>query len=168
MPNFLLDSNFFIQAHRIIYPLDVVTGFWNKVKELASEEKIISIDKVKNEIYKNEDELKKWMNVNLSPQFFKDSQLPEVLVNYSKIVHWAQARSDFYIQRALTDFLEYENADSWLVAYALTLNKDCILVTQEVSQPNRKSSIKIPDVCNAFGIQAMNTIEMFRILKETF
>jgi len=32
MQIYLVDSNFFIQAHRAIYPLDIATGFWNKVK----------------------------------------------------------------------------------------------------------------------------------------
>ena len=31
MSKFIVDSNFFIQAHRSIYPLDVVQSFWLKV-----------------------------------------------------------------------------------------------------------------------------------------
>jgi hypothetical protein len=31
MSIYLVDSNFFIQAHRATYPLDIATGFWNKV-----------------------------------------------------------------------------------------------------------------------------------------
>ncbi len=55
---FLVDANFFIQAHRAIYPLDVATSFWKKVKYIADNGTIISLDKVKNEIYRNEDDLK--------------------------------------------------------------------------------------------------------------
>ena len=40
---FLVDTNFFIQAHRVSYPLDVVPSFWNKVKNLADNDKIISV-----------------------------------------------------------------------------------------------------------------------------
>lgn len=53
MSDYLLDSNFFIQAHRACYPLDVVTSFWIKVSNLAAEGKLKSIDKVKIEIYDN-------------------------------------------------------------------------------------------------------------------
>ena len=60
MSNFIVDTNFFIQAHRENYPLDVAPSFWNKVKALALREKLISIDKVRKEIYDYEDELKKW------------------------------------------------------------------------------------------------------------
>ncbi len=51
MQIYLVDSNFFIQAHRAIYPLYIATGFWNKVKMLADKGTIFSIDKVKNELY---------------------------------------------------------------------------------------------------------------------
>lgn len=61
---FLVDTNFFIQAHRVSYPFDVVPSFWNKVKDLADNDKIFSIDKVKDEIYINEDDLKKWCQSN--------------------------------------------------------------------------------------------------------
>lgn len=35
MTIFVVDSNFFIQAHRMYYPLDIAFSFWNKVKELS-------------------------------------------------------------------------------------------------------------------------------------
>ena len=63
MSKYIVDSNFFIQAHRSIYPLDVVQSFWVKVNELSRNGTIVSIDKVKKEIYDNsshEDELKIW------------------------------------------------------------------------------------------------------------
>jgi len=66
MSVYVVDSNFFIQAHRASYPLDVATSFWNKVIQLAEEGKIVSIDKVKNEIFKNEDDLKQWCEINCS------------------------------------------------------------------------------------------------------
>jgi hypothetical protein len=47
---YILDSNFFIEAHRVSYPVDVAYSFWNKVKQLAENGTIISIDKVRNEI----------------------------------------------------------------------------------------------------------------------
>lgn len=60
MPIFVADSNFFIEAHRVNYPIDIATGFWNKIKELAERGDIISIDKVKDELYDHNDELENW------------------------------------------------------------------------------------------------------------
>lgn len=168
MPLFIVDTNFFIQSHRITYPLDVVEGFWEKVIKISKEHKVISIDKVKNEIFKNDDELKKWIQDNLPEGFFKPTETPEVLDNYRKVVNWANSKNDFYIPRATTEFLDFNNADAWLVAYALSLEDNGIIITQEISQPNRKNKIKIPDVCDAFDIHYKNIIEMFRELGERF
>ena len=44
MSLYIVDSNFFIQAHRAYYPIDVIQSFWTKVKQLADEGKIKSID----------------------------------------------------------------------------------------------------------------------------
>ena len=46
MPDYVVDSNFFIQAHQVHYPMDVVPNFWVKVSELAHNGIIGSIDKV--------------------------------------------------------------------------------------------------------------------------
>jgi hypothetical protein len=166
MSVYIADTNFFIQAHRGTYPLDVVPSFWIKVKELAETGKIISIDKVKNEIYKNDDELKQWCQDNLPGNFFKDSS--ELIEKYIEISVWAQIRNNHYLQRAIDEFLEENAADAWLAAFALEDKDNRIIVTQEISEPNRKNRIKIPDVCLFYGIKFVNTIEMFRKLGETF
>ncbi len=168
MDVFILDANFFIQAHRINYPLDVATGFWKKVKDLSERGKIISIDKVKNEIIKNEDELTDWIKTNLPESFFVNTNTAEVLSNYAQVARWANSKSTHYLPQAIAEFLNAENADAWLVAYALSDITHNYIVTQEISEPNKKSKIKIPDVCNHFRIKYVNTIDLFRKLGETF
>lgn len=71
MKTYVVDSNFFIQAHRATYPLDVATSFWTKVSELAHSGRIISIDKVKNELYDKNDDLEKWCKSNLPINLFQ-------------------------------------------------------------------------------------------------
>lgn len=166
MEKFIVDSNFFIQAHRATYPLDIATGFWNRVKQLAEDGKIISIDKVKIEIYSGNDELKDWCENNLPEDFFQDSS--EVMREYSRVTGWAMSRSSHYLPNALHEFLDSAEADAFVVAYALSNTTNHIIVTQEVSQPERKNKIKIPEPCHALNIQYLNTIEMFRKLGLTF
>ncbi len=168
MPLFIVDANFFIQSHRITYPLDIAKGFWEKVKDIAESGKIVSIDKVKNEIYNNEDDLKDWIDSNLPLDFFKSTETPEILSQYSKIVKWANTKSSFYLPKAITEFLDLKCADAWLCSFALSIPTECSIITQEKSEPNRKSKIKIPEVCNAFNLQYKNIIDMFRELGETF
>lgn len=164
MSSFVVDTNFFIQAHRAYYPIDVVPSFWERVCNLSNNEKIISIDKVRSEIYRNEDQLKNWCIGNLNDTFFKATD--GVIDAYSDVVNFAQSMSHHYTPHALNQFMQAEHADSWLVSYAL-YNK-VGLVTYETSEPNRKKTIKIPDVCNYFGIRFLTPIQMFRELGVTF
>ncbi len=163
---FVVDSNFFIQAHRATYPLDIATGFWNKVKQLSNDGRIISIDKVKKEIFNKNDELKNWCITHLPSDFFKEST--GAINEYSQVSAWVMSKRTHYLQNAVNEFLDSEEADAFLIAYALSDNNNRIVVTQEVSQPERKNKIKIPEPCNYFNVQYVNTIEMFRLLGETF
>lgn len=167
MSIYVVDSNFFIEAHRATYPLDVAHSFWNKVKQLAIDGKIVSIDKVKNEIYDNhEDALKQWCVDNLPQHFFQDSSL--VMAEYNQVITWAVSRSSHYLPKALAEFLDADEADAFVVAFALADLADRKIVTQEKSQPNRINKIKIPEAADALSVTYCNTIEMFRELGETF
>jgi hypothetical protein len=161
---FVLDSNFFIQAYRLHYPLDVVPSFWLKIIALAERGIIESIDKVKEELYLNNDELTTWCKNNLAPDFFKPTD--SVISQYILVTQWANSRSDHYNTAALAEFLDANEADAWLVAYSIA-NKIKI-VTHETSDPNSKKRIKIPDACIPHGLSCVNTIEMFRLLGESF
>ncbi len=166
MPVYVLDSNFFIQAHRFHYPIDVASGFWNKVQQLANAGTIISIDKVKGELYDKNDALEAWCRANLPRDFFKSTA--EVVTEYGRVTAWAVSRVDHYLPMALNEFLSADEADAFVVAYCLADPSNRIVVTQEISQPNRKNKVKIPDVCIAMHVSYVNTINMFRQLGETF
>ena len=166
MSIYIVDTNFFIQAHRASYPLDVASSFWNKVKQLANEEKILSIDKVKEEIYKNDDNLKKWCTDNLPENFFKDTA--QIMTAYGQVVTWAASRSIHYLPNALAEFLSADEADAYVVAFALADKSSRVVVTQEISEPTRKNKVKIPDACDALKVQFVNIMDMFRQLGETF
>lgn len=167
MSKFILDSNFFIQAHRSIYPLDVVQSFWLKVKNLSQNGTIVSIDKVRKEIFdksSHEDELRQWCTLNLPSDFFMNTD--SVLNNYILIVNWTNSMSHHYTSNAIQEFLEADLADPWLIAFAMSNN--WTIVTYEKSEPGRKNKIKIPEVCNQFNVKYINTIGMLRELKERF
>lgn len=166
---FLLDTNFFTQSHRTIYPLDVAISFWNKVKMLVDNHKIISIDKVKKEIYDGkEDEIKQWCVENLPDNFFLDTETPEIILQYRKIINWTNSMRSHYTDKAIEEFSEYENADAWLISFVLTTRDKITIVTYETSESQRKNKIKIPDVCDHFGSKWVNVVKMFRELGETF
>lgn len=166
MKTYVVDSNFFIQAHRATYPLDVATSFWNKVRHLAEAGTIISIDKVKKELFDKNDDLEEWCVNNLPADFFKDSST--ALQEYGQISSWATSKSDHYLPNAINEFLDVDEADAFLVAYVFADIQNKVLVTHEVSDPKRRNKIKIPEPCDHFGVSYINTIGMFRELGITF
>jgi hypothetical protein len=159
-PPFLLDSNFFIEAYRVTYPFDVVPTFWIKVKELAEQGKIISIDKVKKELLQNKDDLSQWIIENLPEDFFNDTST--VVTNYASLTGWVYSKSDQYFPTAIAEFLHADEADAWLIAFAMTYGNH--IVTHEVSKPNSKNRVMLPDAANQVGVTCIKTIDLFRVL----
>jgi hypothetical protein len=166
MAVYLVDSNFFIQAHRATYPLDVVPGFWTVVKRLADNGDIISIDKVKKEILSQNDALTNWCKANLSDTFYHDTST--VMDEYRIVSNWAISKSSHYVSNAINEFLTADEADAFLIAYALADVSNRIIITHEISQPNGKKKIKIPEPCDELGVRYLNTIDMFRKIAVTF
>lgn len=168
---FIVDTNFFIQSHHTSYPLDVAVSFWEKVKILAHNGILKSIDKVHYEIFekfKGEDEIKKWCRNNLPDKFFYNTETQEIIDNWRKLIKWANSMRNHYTPQAIDEFLEYENADAWLIAFALTNKEKFVIVTYEIREPRRKNKIKIPDACDVIGVNCIGIIEMFRKIGEKF
>jgi hypothetical protein len=72
---------------------------------------------------------------------------------------WVQGQDQFS-DAAKADFAR--GADGWLVAYAKA--KGCIVVTLETINPDIKRKVPIPNVCQVFGVQFVDTFEMLRRL----
>ena len=141
------------------FPFDVFPSFWAKVKELAENRQIRSLDKVRNELYSKEDELKMWCQTNLPNDFFLSSM--DCLNSYQHVITWADNHPQ-YFRRAKDVFLHADRADAWLVGYAIYDN--CKICTQEVSAPQSQKSIKIPDACIAHSVDYETTVQMLRAL----
>jgi hypothetical protein len=165
MAEYILDSNFFIQSHRFSNPLDISISFWKKVEQIAHDGLIISIDKVRDEIYRNEDELTDWCKNHLPADFFKDSV--SLVDEYSRVAAWAGGHTQ-YNTSAKATFLDANIADAFLVTYALADIENRVIVTQEESAPNSIKRILLPEPCAYFSIRYINMIELFRELKVTF
>lgn len=158
MSGYLLDTNFFIDAHRTSYPFDVFPSYWSIIKNLAANDQIWSIDKVADELNRNTDQLTAQISSEIPPSFFKSSS--GILAEYAAIAQWANSRSGHYTRPALNTFLQAEEADAWLVAHGI--QSSCTIVTHEISDPEMKRAIKIPEPCNHFGVRYIKPIDMLR------
>ena len=150
---YLLDTNSFISAKDQHYGFDFCPGFWDWLVWGNKEQKVFSIQKVKDELDAGNDELKEWAS-QLDRGFFL--QLDERTVDSLRIVsEWANGQR--YTPAAVSTFLQ--KADYELVAYALAYR--LILVTFEIAA-NSTRKIKIPDACRGLGIQFTTTYKMLR------
>jgi hypothetical protein len=162
---YLLDSNVFIGAHRSYYAFDIAPTFWQSIKDQAQDGKIISIDRVKNELqgFGEGDLLREWSISEFNEWFFP-TDTSETLSCYADLMIWTQEtpQQEHYRDFAITEFAEEHIADAWLIAYAMA--NDCILVTHEVYDEKNKKKIPIPNVCAEKGVHYIDTFQMFREL----
>jgi len=163
---YLIDANVFITASRQFYSFEFGDKFWNFLVQEAQSDKIASIDKVLDEINKGDDELKSWANEKFS-KYFLSTKTEQVLEQYVKLVRWAEMQTN-YKRNAKDTFMEEANADTWLIAYAMTDPKQYKLVTFETLNFNIKRKIPIPNVCQHFQISYCDLFQMLRDLDFKF
>ena len=84
------------------------------------------------------------------------------MTNYSALIDWVFSKSDQYFPTAISEFLDADEADAWLVAFAMTYSNQ--IVTHEVSKPNSKSRVMLPDAANPFNVICIKTVDLFRTL----
>lgn len=159
-PKYVLDANVFIQAARQYYAFDLAPAFWRSLIEHAEGGRVESIDRVKAEIARGKDELKDWTNDNFH-QWFASTDEDDVIDVYRQVMGWAYEQSQF-TDPAKAEFARQDNADAWLVAYAKA--NGCLVVTNELFDPNVKRKIPIPNVCDPFDLQYVGTFDMLRAL----
>jgi hypothetical protein len=155
---YLLDSSVLIEAHQRYYAFDLAPAFWNAIKNHCDIGRIYSIDRIKEELKKGNDELANW-SCAICEYMFLDSSEANVLNCYARIMNWAQGQNRL-TQAAINGLAQ--SADGWLIAYAMA--KGYTVVTQEVSAMNSKTEVKIPDLCGAMGVPCMDTFDMLRTL----
>jgi hypothetical protein len=155
---FVLDADVFITAKNRYYAFDLAPGFWNSLIHHSGSGRILSIDYVKGELEKGKDQLAQWAKNDFSHAFISTDE-GDVQESYKEIMTWVQGQNQFS-DAAKADFAR--GADGWLVAYAKA--KGCIVVTLETINPEIKRKVPIPNVCQAFGVQFVDTFEMLRRL----
>lgn len=156
---YLLDADVFIQAKNLHYGLDFCPAFWEWLLAQNAAGKVLSIEKVGDEIAAGADELSAWAAQRGSGFFVlpDDAMLPA----FGSVSRWATGAG--YEAAAVNTFLQV--ADYYLVAQALAHGHT--IVTHEVAADTRRR-IKIPNVCIGLGIKCMTPFEMLRVERARF
>lgn len=82
---FVIDSNILIFCYRQIYPFEMAPAFWRQLTEKGGQ-RIILLDKIKDEIYRNEDQLSIWLKENEDHFETKEAGDLSVISCYSDII----------------------------------------------------------------------------------
>ena len=154
---FVLDANVFIQAANSYYAFDIVPKFWTWMEEHLGVE-LFTIAPVNDEISRQGDNLSKWIGGFNNPSWIlpvddEDTQLQMPKITKHCVDHG-------YKPAGINKFLD--GADPWVIACALSHNW-CV-VTHEVSQPETRKRVKIPDVCDSLGVENIMLFDMLRKL----
>ena len=159
---FVLDTNVFVQAHRAYYAFDIAPGFWTSVLAHVESERLVSIDRVHDEVLKGGkgDALEDWVKKQTPKEMFASSKTSEIAAEFAPMMQWVQAEARFTAD-AKAEFAE--KADGWLIAYAK--KHGYVLVTHEGFNPDRKNKVLMPVVCKQFGVNYTDTFGMLRALK---
>ena len=157
---YLLDADVLIQAKKEHYGFDFCPAFWEWLDLGNRAGRVVSIDKVREEIEAGGDELVDWARARSTSMFPPVG--PDTLPGLSRVAAWVQGQS--YSAAAISTFLQ--EADYYVIGQALIHGH--VVVTRETPAPGSKHRIKIPDVCVGLGIKFMNSHTMLRVERARF
>jgi hypothetical protein len=158
MTLYLIDANVLIRADADFYPIDRVPQFWDWLLEKALEEAVKMPREIYDEVAPSKDQLGQWLRNSVVKEAIILADKPS-RINLQSVL-------DRGYGQGLTDVdLEKIGRDPFLIAAAMGYS-DRVVVTREVSKPSAlKANRKVPDVCKALRIEAINDYELYRRLK---
>jgi len=160
---YLVDANVLMEAKRRYYRFALCPGFWECLVWQHKQGLVSSIDKVRKEIEEGRDDLTQWVKKECPKTYFAESTGRSVAQEYGKAMVWVQAHAR-YSDAAKAKFALA--ADGWLVAHAKVNN--LVVVTLEAPAPESRAEVKIPDVCDQFGVKYADTFEMLEAMNTRF
>lgn len=148
---YLVDANVFIQAKNFHYRFEFCQGFWQWLADGHNAGLLFSTAKVFQELNdgNDDDQVKLWANQLPSSFFVPDTHDATVMQAYGQVMTWILPNSH-YTQQAKDEFARADKADSFLIATAKTHGFK--LTTHELSKPETKRRILIPNAADVFGV----------------
>lgn len=152
MHKYLVDSNIFLQAKNLHYRFEFCNHFWTWIERAHASGIVCSTSKVKRELLKGNDDdpVKKWVQDLPSTFFIADDTDPKVLLKYREVMQWT-ANNSHFTEAAKVEFARADIADAFLIATAMAYGQE--IITHELSKPERKNKIQIPDAAAQFGVR---------------
>lgn len=150
---YLLDADVLIRAKNLHYRFQVCPGFWEWLVLMHRIGRVRSVERVRDELRRRKDDLTKWTR-DIGDSFFVAPAEDDV-ASLRKVSDHVR---DHYLDPAIvTEFTK--KADYYLVGQALA--GEHVVVTHEIHEP-KSGRVKIPDVCDALGVECINPFEMLK------
>ena len=147
---YVLDANVFINMQRH-HPLDVFGSLWGKMAEAIDSGIVISCGEVLDELSLGNDDLVKWAKSRGVAFITSGTDVQrivrEILQKHPELV---------------TGTRKANSADPFVIA--LAKQEGCTLVSDETRAGNGQP-IKIPNVCEAYGVRFIKFVDFLREVK---
>ncbi|MEZ2721728.1 DUF4411 family protein [Paenalcaligenes hominis] len=157
---YLLDANTYIHAKNLYYSFDFCPAYWDWLDKECAVGKLASIDMVANELIAGDDELVTW--VKDRPGHFLRCDDAETQSLVGAIAQ--DLMQGHYNQQNRDDFLA--GADPWIIAKAKVIGATVVSHESRITQQGKK--VKVPNVCQQYGVECISTFELLRKLKARF
>lgn len=168
MVKYIIDSNALIDSFNTYYKGNVFPTVWNFIENCIKSDDLIIIDKIFNELQKQDDGLKKWINSNINKsKILNVEEDKDVFEEYRKVQEYI-IESGYWKEAGYIQWSDAEKADPWLIATAM--HYDYVIVTHERSRPrmdrNNPSSKepKITTVSDNFNVKTMKIYDLLEKL----
>ncbi|HAU5564989.1 TPA: DUF4411 family protein [Serratia fonticola] len=161
---YLIDANVFIEAKNRYYNMSFCPAFWDWLIRECAGNQIFSIQSIHSELTNGNDELATWAVANR--HFFlsvSDQVTQQNLVSVATYVAEQQAAVPMSAG-AMTEFMR--GADTWLIAKAMTMG--ATVVTHERLDPQCRRKFLIPNVCQNFNVNFIDTFSLLQELNASF
>jgi hypothetical protein len=149
-PRYVIDTCSLIQM-REAYRRKVFNGAWTSIENFIRENKIVSPFEVYNELEQQEsDEVFRWIKPFKESMFISANReiqmgVKSILKKYPGLIDVKKAK---------------DGADPFVIQTAISLG--CMVITEE-RHSGQINNPKIPDVCNALGIECKSLVDLFEI-----
>jgi len=160
---YLLDANVFIEAKNFYYRFDTFPAFWDWLDAEQANGNLASARPIFEELTKGNDELSQWARERKDSGWFipvDDSQTQQIFID---VAAWVMNGS--FREHAKTDFLS--GGDPWLIARAISMGAT-VVTHEKLVDRNIRRKVKIPNVCDAFGVECLDTFDLLNALGARF
>lgn len=154
MQSYCFDTSSWVEAWTRSYPRDVFPSFWALLEPLIEGQAIVCPEDVVGELANKDDGLHRWAKSRSGLVYPMDSE------------QWEKSRE---IGRVFPKFLKEGSSknrgDTWVIALARVTGR-CV-VTEEVPSEAPHKVLKIPDICDHYGVRWINLLTFMREQKWT-